>query len=169
MKTHDFLVDKKLIFAALLAAAPALAELGLAVQFPDLEFEQVAPGTVFNVYKERKITYLITNKTDGPVDVVVDVESPPLQSVKAGYEPVLDPKWVKVTPNRFHIEQGKQATAKVILSVPKDKSLIGRHFQAGIHAHTVGTGFLSVGVMHTVRFSVGVPAPVSQAPEGGKP
>jgi hypothetical protein len=162
---HAPIVDKKVIFAALLAAAPVFAALGLAVQFPDLVFEQVAPGTVFNVKKERNVSYVLMNKTDGPVDVVVDSEPPAAKNVKEGYEPVPTGDWLKIVPNKFHLEKGEEASAEVILSVPKDKKLKGRHFEAAIHAHTVGTGFLAVGVMHTLFFSVGAPAPEAKKPE----
>jgi hypothetical protein len=159
-------VDKKLILGALLLSTPVVAAFGLAVTFPDLVMEQVTPGSVFRSVKDKGIPYVITNKTDGPVDIEVLLEARPAKDVKPGYEPVPHPEWLKVVPNRVHLERGEKASAELILSIPKDKSLVGRHFEAAIHARTVGETFLAAGVLHTVCFSVGVPAPVVPAPRG---
>lgn len=156
-------VDKKLIAAALLTAAPIFGAFGLAVTFPDLVLEQVAPGSVFRSVKDKNIPYVITNKTDGPVDIEVLMEARPVKDVKAGYEPAPHPEWLKMVPNKVHLEKGEKASAELIITIPKDKSLIGRHFEVGIHARTVGESFLAAGVMHTVCLSIGAPAPTVKA------
>lgn len=147
---------------ALLTAMPALAALGLAVTFPDMVLEQIAPGTVFHSLKDRSIPYLVMNRSDGPIDVEVLLEARDAKDVKAGYEPIPDTSWLKVVPETFHLEKGEKMQADLIVSIPKDKKLIGRHFEAGVHSRTVGSGFLSAGVMHRVYLSIGVPAPTEK-------
>jgi hypothetical protein len=156
------LVDKKLIAAALLAAFPLAAAIGLAVTYPDMVLEQVAPGTVFRSFKDKGVPYVVLNKTDGPVEVEVLVEARPPKDVKPGYEPIPDVSWIQITPARFTMEKGEKKSLELTLSVPKDKALVGRHFEAALHARTVGTGFLAAGVLHTFSFSVGTGAPAAK-------
>ena len=90
------------------------------------------------------------------------LEARPAKDVKAGYEPIPDPTWLKVVPEKFHLEKGGRGSGELVISVPKDKSLIGRHFEAAVHARTVGSGFLAAGVLHTVCLSIGAPAPTEK-------
>jgi hypothetical protein len=123
--------------------------------------EKVDPGTVLNFRQDKSIPYVVINRTDGPVDVAVESQEPDKKALKEGYEPVPKPEWLRIIPDHFHMEKGEVATADVILSVPNDPTLVGRHFQANIHAHTQGKTFLAVGILNTVRFSIGVIGPDS--------
>ena|GEM_PF-909981 len=148
-----------MIIALITMTVPVFASLGLAVRFPDIVLEQVNPGLILNFRQDKNIPYVLINQSDAAVDVAVEAEPATKGNVKEGYEPALRADWVKVVPTRIHLEKGDAATADVILSVPNDPALVGRHFQMNLHAHTVGGGFLAVGVMNYIRFSVGTMGP----------
>jgi len=150
-----------MVIALITMTVPVLASLGLAVRFPDIVLEQVNPGMILNFRQDKNIPYVLINKSDIAVDVMVEAEPAKKDSLKEGYESALKPDWVKVLPTHIHLEKGEVATADVILSVPNDPSLVGHHFQMNLHAHTIGSGFLAVGVMNYIRFSVGTMGPKS--------
>lgn len=144
-----------MVMSFITMSLPIFASFGLAVRFPDLVMERVDPGTFLNLRKDKNVPYVLMNRVDGPIDITVTSEQPPRGGLKEGYEPLPDLQWLKIIPGEFHLEKGEVASADVILSVPNDPSLVGRHFQANILASTKGKGFVEAGVLHIVRFSVG--------------
>lgn len=148
-------------------AAAAWSGLGLAVRFPDIVMENVPPGAVVNLRQLKGVPYVVINNADIAVDVVVEGEVPftgPAQA-KEGYEPVPQAEWLRIVPNRFKLGPKEIGTAEVILSVPEDPALVGRHFQANIRAKTENTGQLALAVAHSVRFSVGSAGPSALSKE----
>ncbi len=144
-------------------AGTAWAKLSLGVRFPDIVMENVQPGAIINLRQMKSVPYVVINQSDVTLDILVEPEIPrkgPSQA-KEDYEPVPNPEWLKIVPNRFRLGPGDVASAEVILSVPDDAGLVGKHLQVNISAHSEGTGALGVGVNHFVRFSVGVPGPLA--------
>ncbi|MBL0058656.1 MAG: hypothetical protein IPP35_06030 [Elusimicrobia bacterium] len=125
--------------------------------------ENVATGSVINLRQMKGVPYVVINQSDQPVEVLVEplVPIPGPAQAKEDYEPVPNPEWLRIVPNRFKLGPGDLASAEVILSVPKDPALVGRHFQVNIHAATEGTGSLAIAVNHYVRFSVEGPGPAA--------
>lgn len=144
---------------AFLAGAPAQAKMSLGVQFPDIVLEKVELGGAYNLRQLKGIPYIVMNKSDQAMDIRVEVQAPQPKELKEGYEAIPDPSWLKVLPNKFHMEPGDVAPSDVVLAIPRDASLAGRHFQATLFARSTGKGMLQVGVKHMVRFSVGVMGP----------
>jgi hypothetical protein len=133
----------------------------LGVRFPDIVMQMVPPGAVLNLREAKGIPFVIINKSDRAVDVVVEPEIPvqgPAHA-KDGYEPVPSAEWVKVIPNTFRMQPGEMASSDVILAVPDDKALVGRHFQINLRTRTTNAGFLAVAVVNFIRFSVGTSGP----------
>lgn len=155
------------VWAALSVVNPLEAKMSLAVRFPDVVLENVSPGLVLNLRQAKGVPYVVTNNSDMAVDVQVDVELPGPHRIdpKEGYEPAPAADWIRVVPSRFRLGPGEVGTAEVILSVPDDPQLQGRHLQINLHARTLGTGQLALAVNHYVRFSVGVMGPVALAKE----
>ena len=148
-------------------AVAAWAGLSLAVRFPDIVVENIQPGTVVNLRQMKGVPYVVINQADIALDIQVDPEIPfagPAQA-KEGYEPVPQADWLRIVPNRFKLNPGEIGTAEVILSVPADPGLVGKHFQANIRAKTENTGQLALAVAHYVRFSVGTAGPAALAKE----
>lgn len=155
------------VWAVVFAVTPLEAKMSLAVRFPDVVLENVAPGLVLNLRQAKGVPYVVTNNSDMAVDIQVDVELPGPHRIdpKEGYAPAPDAGWIRVVPNRFRLGPGEVGTAEVILSVPDDPKLAGRHLQINLHARTLGTGQLALAVNHYVRFSVGVMGPAALAKE----
>lgn len=146
---------------ALAAAVPAAqARIGLSTQFIDVEFEGLKPGGVYNLRELRGVPYTVKNRGSDPVQVQLDAQAP--KTFDAPYEAVPDPSWVELNPAAMRIDPESLGFSDIIIRLPDDPSLNGRHFQVNIWAHTVGTGMLGAGVNSRLRFSVG-PGPETVA------
>ena len=148
----------------LFLTVPVWAKLSLGVRFPDLVMENVAPGTVINLRQLKGLPYVVINQSDEmTLDVLVEPEIPVLgpAQAKEGYEPVPTADWLKVVPNRFKLGPGDAASSEVVLSVPDDPGLVGKHFQVNIKAKSQDVGMLALAVNSYVRFSIGAPGPAS--------
>ncbi len=147
--------------------SPLWAKMSLSVRFPDVVLENVVPGLVLNLRQAKGVPYVVTNNSDAAIDIQVDAELPGPHRIdpKEGYEPAPDAGWLRVVPNRFRLGPGEVGTAEVILSVPDDPALKGRHLQINLHARTLTKGQLALAVNHYVRFSVGAMGPAALAKE----
>lgn len=146
---------------ALAAAAPAQARIGLSTQFIDVEFEGLKPGGVYNLRELRGVPYTVKNRGSEGVQVAVEAESPKA-APEAPYESIPDPSWVELNPGTMRIEPESLGFSDIIIRIPDDPALVGRHFQVTLWAHTVGTGMLQAGVNSRLRFSIG-PGPDTMA------
>lgn len=140
---------------AVAAASPVEARIGLSSQFVDLLLENLEPGRTYNLLELRGIPYTVKNRGDAPVDVEVVSIPTTKKELKEPYEGVPDPGWVRVTPERMRIEPGESGFGALTISIPDEPELVGKHFQAMIHARTVGTGWMAAGVKTRIRFSIG--------------
>jgi hypothetical protein len=152
------------ILAASLAAPPGRADVGLGTQFTDAVIENLEPGGTYNLRELRGVPYSVTNIGDAEVEVEIEVEPPPTKLLQENYEPIPDPSWIRLLPAKHRIPAKGMAFSDIVIAVPADPALVGRHFQANIWVHTVGTGLLGTGLRSRVRFSVG-PGPESLAKE----
>ncbi len=146
------------VFAAFMVfgVAALWAGIGIMTRFGDIVLENMKPG-VYNLRQLKNLPYVVTNPGQAKVEVLVDVVVP--DKTQEGYEPIPDPSWVQVVPNQFVLEPGQNHFSDVVLTVPEDPKYQGRHFQATLWAHTVGTGFTAAGVNSRLRFSVGTVGP----------
>jgi hypothetical protein len=146
-----------------LAGSTAWGKLSLAVRFPEIEMENVQPGSVINVRQIRGVPYVVINGSDHAIDINVGPEIPVAgpAGAKLDFEPVPNPEWLKIVPNHFKLGPGDIGSAEVILSVPNDPTLVGRHFQVNIHAGSDGPEEIAVGINSFIRFTVGALGPAS--------
>lgn len=150
-----------------LAGSTVWGKLSLSVRFPEIEMENVQPGSVINVRQIRGVPYVVINGSDYPIDVKVgpEIPVPGPAGVKVDFEPVPNPEWLRIVPNHFKLGPGDIGSAEVILSVPNDPKLVGRHFQVNIHAGSDGTEEIAVGINSFIRFTVGALGPASAKKE----
>ena len=156
-------MGRAVAMAGLLASA-AQAKVGVGSKFADAVLENLTPGLSYNIRELRGIPYTINNVGDAEQEVGVEVVRPAQGELQPGYEPIPDPNWIKLTPSQHRIPRGGMAFSDIIITIPDDPKLQGRHFQAAIWAHTVNTGLLGAGVKSRIRLSVG-PGPDSLAAE----
>lgn len=144
--------------------------LGIAMRFVDITLENVEPGASFNLRVIRNLPMVVIN-LDGTqgTDVVVESVVPEAKEMKEGYEPIPDPTWIRVLPNRFHLGPKASASSDVVITIPNDPKLIGRHFEAILWAHTdpkasanQGTSMLiQAGLRSRLRMSIGGMGPAA--------
>jgi hypothetical protein len=155
------------VFMAIaLNAFPASAGYSVATKFADVIMEHVKPGTVYNLRTMRNLPYRVMNESNGVMDLVVEAEIPAPNQMKPGYEPIPDPSWIKMVPNRFKLQAGEQGLVDVILQVPEGQTYDGKHYQVHLVCKTAEpppgevTG-LTFGVVlaSRLRFSVGGAGP----------
>lgn len=141
------------LFAAAALALPARARIGLSTTFIDVVVEGLSPGGVYSLRGLRGSSYAVKNRGDGPVEVALEVLVPAV--LVPPYESVPDPSWVELSPARLSVEPGEVGVSEVLIRVPDDAKLVGRHFQATISARTLKTGLVGAGVTSRLRFSIG--------------
>lgn len=134
--------------------------LGLAARFGEVVVENAEIGRTYNLRETLKLPFGIENRGIGEVEVVVEFEPPAKNHVKEGYEAIPDPTWLRALPDRLKIGPKSQGFFDLLLTIPDDPALNGRHFHAIVKARTIGTGLLGVAIENNLRFSVG-PGPES--------
>jgi hypothetical protein len=160
-----------LFVAWLVLLVPGTARsLGLAMKFVDITLENVAPGASFNLRVIRNLPLVVINlDAVNEHDIVVESVLPKVEEMKENYEPIPDPSWIKIVPTRFRLGPKASASADVIVTIPDDPKLIGKHFEAILWAHTdprrqmaKGTGVLiQAGLRSRFRMSIGTMGPAS--------
>jgi hypothetical protein len=153
---------KTLFFGLMLGliAPPAGSyDLGLATRFSDVILENLDIGQSYNFSALKNLPLTIINTSNVEAEVQVDVQAPTIEELKEGYEPIPDPSWVRVIPDRFKLPPAGRNLSDIILTIPNDPSLKGRHFQVMFWPHTLDSGFYGVGVRVRIRFSVGAKSP----------
>lgn len=137
------------------AASPARAKMGVSTQFVDVVLGGLKPGGTYNLREIKGVPFVVKNSGDGPVTIFIEAVVPEKKFVASGYEPLPDPTWIQVRPDRFRLNAGEPGFADIILSIPEDETLKDRHFMAHIWARTLDTGMLATGVKSSIRFSIG--------------
>jgi hypothetical protein len=154
--------------AAVLAAAgaPAGATIGLAARFGDVILENADVGRTYNLRESVKVPFGIENRGDEETEIVVEFLPPRKQDLSAGYEPIPDPSWFKALPAKMVIGPRSIGFFDLLMTVPDDPKLKGRHFQAVVKGRMTG-GFLALAVENKIRFSIG-PGPAALEAEKKK-
>lgn len=140
----------------LFAAATAHSEVGISTRFVDVIIEYMQVGKAYNLRELKAVPYSVKNRSSAAMSINVEVSIPKKEELVKEYEPVPDPAWVTIVPNRFRVEPGQTGYAQVILQVPDDPKYIGRHFQAKVSANTADNPYMiAAGVESRLRFSTG--------------
>ena len=151
------------LFLTVLINAIALslkAEQGLSTKFADVILGGLKPGMVYSLKKEQGLPYKVMNKAESKFPLEVKVEIPRKEELKEGYEPIPDPGWIKVIPDRFELAPGEESDCDVIISIPQDKQYENRNFQAFLVVETVVSPetpglYIGLGLKSRLRFSTG--------------
>lgn len=143
-------------FAFLCSASLSFAQkLGLSSSFGNVTLQNLKPGTAYPLKKLKGHGYSLTNLSEVAVDLVMNVVPPLKGSLKPYYEAIRDPKWVKVSPNRVHLEPGAAGEGEVTIRVSKEEVWKDRNFQCALYAHTLQGSFINVGIYDKIFFSTG--------------
>src|SRR5262245_15537034 len=93
----------------LMVVSPWIWAKGIAVRFVDIVMENVEPGTNVNLRVYKNLPLVVINNDNEDMDVAVEVVLPDAKEMKEGYEPIPDPTWIKVLPDKYHL--GPRASA----------------------------------------------------------
>jgi hypothetical protein len=157
------------LFLVLIALSFPLWGGGIAMRFVDITLEKVEPGVSFNLRTLKNLPLVVVNQdTERPVDILVETVIPDANEMKNGYEPIPNPAWIQIVPNRFRLGPKASAAADVLVTIPEDQKLIGHHYEAIIWAHTetrnraatAGVMF-ETGLRTRMRMSIGTMGPES--------
>ncbi|MBI5573525.1 MAG: hypothetical protein HY919_03095 [Elusimicrobia bacterium] len=138
----------------------------IATRFADLILENVQIGESYNLRTLKNCPMVITNLGNETVDVMIDVEFP-MGDVKPGYEPIPDPSWIQIVPAKYRLGSQEQGSSDIIITIPNDKKLIGKHFQATLLTASqsfpppTGNFIIATGCVSRIRFSIGGMGPES--------
>ncbi len=155
-RSHEIASSLTLLAMTLNVCFPQEANaLGLAARFGDVVIENAKIGQTYNLREALKIPLAIENRSTAEVTVVVEFEKPDKKILKEQWEPIPDPSWLKSIPGELRIGPKAQGFFDLLLTIPDDPALNGRHFQATIKARTSGTGLFGVAVENKLRFSIG--------------
>ncbi len=148
------------------SATPAEAGYNVGTKFADVIMEHVQPGKIYNLRTMRNLPYRVENRSNGEVELQVEVEIPSKEQLKPGYEAIVDPSWIKLVPGRLKLAAGEEGLVDVILQVPPGEEYVGRHFQAHLTATTpepppgqVTALSFGIALSSRLRFSVGSAGP----------
>jgi hypothetical protein len=147
------------LYVILLFKSLLYAPIGIGMKFATVILERVTPGRVYNINKLKNVPLILINTGTGEVEVGLYVEPPPPNAVKEGYEPIPDPTWIQFIPDKVTLKQNEKYYVDVVVSLPDDQSLIGKHYEAIISAQTGSYGMFSTGVAQKFYFSIGVEGP----------
>ncbi len=144
-----------LFAAALLGAGPAWAKIGLSTRFVEVAIDGLEPGRSHGLSDFSELEYAVLNPGERPVETLLEAERP--KRPAPPYEPIPDPSWIRFFPAALLLQPGATASAEILIVLPDDPRLSGRHFEASVWARTRGAGSVAAGVRSRLRFSVGPP------------
>jgi len=161
-------IFKRLLFFVVMASCPSVWGIGITMRFVDVTLENVQPGDSINLRAMKNLPLVVLNpdKTGGGVDILIESLIPVAKETKPGYEPIPDPNWLKIVPDRYHLGPKASASSDMIVTIPNDPKLIGHHYEAIIWAHTTIKNRLEsngvvfqTGLRARVRMSIGTVGP----------
>jgi|CXWL01.1.fsa_nt_gi hypothetical protein len=132
----------------------AEAKIGLGARFGDVILEGAQPGRTYNLREASKVPFGIENRGDAETEVIVEFARPMKAEMSENYEVVPDLSWFKAMPDRMRIPAKGLGFFDLIMTVPDDPKLVGRHFQVMLNARSNG-GLFGVMVTNRIRVSMG--------------
>lgn len=126
--------------AALLISVPSglVQAKSLRTQFAEVRISHVKIGRTYSLDKTLNMPLRIINMGHDSMELQIDVMAPRTEDLRPGYEPVIDTGWIKLRKNRFVLQDAQEAVSDVIISLPRDRKLLGRRFQALLRSHAIG-------------------------------
>lgn len=132
----------------------------IATNFSDLVLENLELGGFYNLRTLRNCPMVIKNTDNYPIIVEIKLEIPKKVNLMPGYEPIPDIEWIKIVPAKYRLGPFEKGSSDVIITIPNDEKLIGRHFQASILTSSLAADMapsqftVAVGCVTRIRFSV---------------
>lgn len=129
---------------------------GLSTAFGEVLVENLKIGQTYNLRELVNLPLRIVNSSEFPVNIQMEVNVPREHELKEGYAAIGDAAWIKIGKDLHpNINSQEFAESDIIISIPDDKKLLGRKFQAYIYSHTVGSKrFLEFGLRSRILMTI---------------
>lgn len=124
------------ITAALCVLGGAAEAAGLRTKFGEVVLRGLKIGQTYSLERLINLPLRLLNTGEETVDLKIDVIAITTASTKAGYDPIPDISWIKLSKQEFTLEPNHEAVTDVVVSLPNDPSLLGRRFEADIWSRT---------------------------------
>ncbi|MDO8734238.1 MAG: hypothetical protein Q7K21_03665 [Elusimicrobiota bacterium] len=138
---------------------------GISTTFADVVLENLQIGRSYNLRTTKNVSMIIKNMADETIDVNITLTKPEKDDLKGGYEPIPDTNWIQIVPNKYRLGPFEKGSSDVIITIPNDEKLIGRHFQirllsAGMSVPApAGQLVIATGTSTRLRLSIGTLGP----------
>lgn len=138
---------------------------GISTTFADIVLENLQIGRSYNLRTTKNVPMTIKNAGNETVDVAITAAKPEKNDLKSGYEPIPDSGWIQVVPNKYRLGPFEKGSSDVIITIPNDEKLIGRHFQVRLLSASLpvpapaGQLVVATGTSTRFRFSIGTMGP----------
>lgn len=124
---------KKIAFMAwLLLLAPGVY--ALSTNYAEVLVENLQIGGTYDLTKLANMPLEVGNNSDKDVQIKVEPGKP--AKLAAGFEPIPSPGWVKIKQPEFKLPAGSTFKTDIILTIPRNRKLLGRKFQVDILSKT---------------------------------
>ena len=141
-------------FAAIGLARRASA-MGLRTQFGEVVVRNLQIGQTYSLYKLMNLPLRILNTGSKSADLEIKLVRISSANIRPGYEPLPDLSWVKLDKNEFEVEPNHEAVTDIVISIPNDKKLLGKRFEADIWSRNKDiTKMYSVAIMSRLLLQV---------------
>lgn len=135
------------------------AKIGLAARFGDVIMEGVQIGRSYSLREAAKVPFGVENRGDAETEVVVEFQPPRPSLLAKDYEPAPDLSWFRAVPDRLRLPAKGLGFFDLIMTIPDDPALIGKHYQVMVVAKG-NSGMFGVAIENKIRISIG-PGPGS--------
>jgi len=157
MKKIGFVFVAASAAVLVLATTHPLTAGGLRTQLGEAVIENLQIGQTYNLKDLANLRLIVTNTSDIPVDLKMDVLLPRQGELRQAAEPIPDESWLSLGHDYFeNLEPNEAAASDIIISIPDDDMYLGQKYQVNIWSHTVGlkTGFLAYGLRTRLIFTI---------------
>ena len=129
------IVTAAMLLAALWVPQPANAA-GLRTKFGEVQVKGLKIGQTYSLNRLLSLPLRVLNTGDETVELKIDVIAAATAQLHIGYEVIPDTSWVRLEQREFTVDPAHEAVTDIIVSIPNDKSLLGRKFEADIWSRT---------------------------------
>jgi len=132
---------------------------GLSTPAGQVWLENLRIGGTYSMTDLFKYPLKLNYDGDTAVKLTIEVVVPSTNSVWSGYEPIPDKNWISVDKTEFFLnKENNEAITDVKITIPDDKSLMGKKFEVWLHSVVVPTNMtgLIMGAGVNSRFMISI-------------
>jgi hypothetical protein len=135
---------------------------GLRTPFGEVVVRNLKIGQTYSLYKLLNLPLRVVNTGAEQVELKIETIPTPAEALNKGYERVPSSEWVRVENSTFTVAPNHEAVTDLIISIPNDKTLLGRRFQADIWSHTTDARALLVGLQSRLLIHIDSTPPTEE-------